>query len=57
MQRLRVLEMERSLLCGLGDSSQNGKVGGEGEVQDRGRIVQSCELWEESGFFLMQLVF
>lgn len=52
MQRLRVVEMEGSLLCGLGDSSQKGKVGGEGEVQDRGWIVQSCELWEKSGVFL-----
>ena len=35
VQRLRVLEMEGSLVCGLGDSSEKGKVGGEGEVRGR----------------------
>ena len=44
--------MEGSLLFGLGNLSQKEKVGGEGKVQDRGWIVQSCEQWEKSGFFL-----
>lgn len=51
MLRLRILEME-DVLCRfeLGDLSQKEKVG-EGEVQDRGGIMQSCELWGKSIFF------
>lgn len=51
VQRLRVLEMEGRLVCGLGDSSEKGKVGGEGEVRDRGCMIQSCE-WVKLVFIL-----
>lgn len=35
MQRLRVPEMEISLVCGLGEFEQKGKIGDEFKEQDR----------------------